>query len=55
MQSRKCRHALSVPHSVSPWTNITLPGQSVRERERDRVRKRESEKEGEREREREIE
>jgi hypothetical protein len=30
------------PHSVSPWTNITLPGQSVRERdsERERVRER---------------
>ncbi len=35
------------PHSVTPWTKIALPGQSVRERER--VSEREREGEGERE------
>ncbi len=45
-----------VPHSVSPWTNIALPGQSislsvmsVRERERERERGRERVRKRERE------
>jgi hypothetical protein len=43
MQSRKCGRALSIPHSVSQWTNFP---------EIDKERKREIEKERKRERER---
>jgi hypothetical protein len=40
-QSRKCGHALSVPHSIRQSTDIALPGQSVSQRERERERERE--------------
>jgi hypothetical protein len=53
MQSRKCRHALSIPHSVSQWTNFPEIDKE-RKRETEKERKRESEKEGGREKKREM-
>jgi hypothetical protein len=57
-QSRKCGHALNIPHSISAWISRSPVSQREREgekereggRERERESKREGEKEGERER-----